>query len=79
MNCRHEKTISRWVGTEYWGDDGSSCHSGDWEHDTVSTIIDLDTHRYQCTQCNEIMYYSGRAQEYHEQGRKFDGIKGLDK
>jgi len=36
-------------------------------------------HRYKCTQCGEVMYYSGRAREHYEEGKKFDWIKGLDK
>ena len=32
------------------------------------TVVDLDLHRYQCTQCKEIMYYSGRAKEQFEEG-----------
>jgi hypothetical protein len=52
-------------------------HTGEWEYDTVSTTVDIDLHRYKCTQCGEIMYYSGRAREYYEEGKKFDWIQGL--
>jgi hypothetical protein len=79
MSCSHERTTRRWVGEDYWYDDGSSYHTGEWEYDTVSTTVDIDLHRYKCTQCGEIMYYSGRAREYYEEGKKFDWIKGLDK
>ena len=79
MSCNHQRTISRWVGEENWYDDGSSMHTGEWEYETVSTTVDIDLHRYKCTQCDEIMYYSGRARDYHENGVKSPWIKGLDK
>ena len=49
----------------------------DWESTTESTMVDLDLHRYQCTQCREIFYYSGRAKEFHENGISSPWIKGL--
>ena len=79
MSCNHQREISRWVGEDNWYDDGSSMHTGDWVYDTVSTTVDIDLHRYKCTQCGEVMYYSGRAKQYHEEGVKFDWITGLDK
>lgn len=79
MSCNHQRTTSRWVGEENWYDDGSSMHTGEWEYETVSTIVDIDLHRYKCTQCGEIMYYSGRARDYYEKGVKSPWIKGLDK
>jgi hypothetical protein len=54
-------------------------HTGEWVYETVSTTVDIDLHRYKCTQCDEIMYYSGRARDYHENGVKSPWIKGLDK
>jgi hypothetical protein len=39
--------------------------------------VDIDLHRYKCTQCGLVMYYSGRAREHFEEGKKFDWIKGL--
>jgi hypothetical protein len=75
MSCSHERTTERWVTVDYFGDE----ISGEWEYNTVSTTVDIDLHRYKCTQCGEIMYYSGRAREYYEEGKKFEWIKGLDK
>lgn len=43
-----------------------------------STTEDLDTHRYRCTQCDKIMYYSGAARRYYEDGILCD-VPGLDK
>jgi len=75
MSCNHQRTTSRWVTEDYFGDE----IAGEWQYETVSTTVDIDLHRYKCTQCGEIMYYSGRAREYYEEGKKFDWIKGLDK
>jgi hypothetical protein len=43
-----------------------------------STTEDLDTHRYRCTQCGLVMYYSGAARAYYEEG-KLSYVPGLDK
>ena len=79
MSCNHQRTTSRWVGEDNWYDDGSSMHTGEWVYDTVSTTVDIDLHRYKCTQCGEVMYYSGRARDYYEKGIKSDWITGLNK
>jgi hypothetical protein len=76
MSCQHQKTVSRWVEEDEWSpQDGGS--TGYWEYETVSTTVDIDLHRYKCTQCGEVMYYSGRAKQHYEEGKKFDWIKGL--
>jgi len=30
------------------------------------TVVDIDTHRYKCTQCNKVFYYSERARQMYE-------------
>jgi hypothetical protein len=78
MSCNHQRTKSTWVDDDEWSpNDGGS--TGYWQYETVQTTVDIDLHRYKCTQCGEVMYYSGRAREYYEDGKKFDWIKGLDK
>jgi hypothetical protein len=74
MKCNHQRTRDRWVETEDWYHGGTT---GEWEYTTEYTTVDIDLHRYKCTQCNEIMYYSGRAREYYEEGKTFEWIKGL--
>ncbi len=74
MSCNHQRETSRWVGGDNWYDDGSSMHTGHWEYDSVSTTVDLDLHRYKCTQCGEIMYYSGAAREYYQTGVDRKGL-----
>lgn len=77
MSCNHQRTRSYWVNDEE--DDWGTIHPGHYEYVTESTTVDIDLHRYKCTMCGEIMYYSGRARQYYEEGTKFDWIKGLDK
>ncbi len=73
MNCTHSRTKETWVTTDYWGEETE----GEWQYETINTTVDLDLHRYKCTQCGTVMYYSGRAREYYEEGKKFDWIEGL--
>lgn len=76
MSCKHEASTSRYVEEENWY---TGEIEGRWEYSTVSTTVDIDLHRYKCTRCGLVMYYSGRAREYYEEGKKFDWIQGLDK
>lgn len=43
------------------------------------TYEDIDLHRFRCTQCGEIFYYSNKSRRHFENGEIFPGIKGLDK
>lgn len=65
--CTHTRTISgKWVDLS--DDDDGYCH-GYWEDDIeTSTTVDIDLHRYKCTQCGEVMYYSQAARNYYENG-----------
>jgi hypothetical protein len=74
MTCKHEYTKSVYVEEENWY---SGEVEGRWEYTTVSSTVDIDLHRYKCTQCDEIFYYSGRARDYYEKGIKSDWIQGL--
>jgi hypothetical protein len=74
MACNHQRTTERWVETEDWY---SGEMVGEWEYRTEITTVDIDLHRFKCTQCGEIMYYSGRARDYYEKGIKSEWIKGL--
>ncbi len=76
MSCNHSRETSRWVEEENWY---TGEVEGRWEWTTENTYVDIDLHRYKCTMCNEVFYYSGRARQYHEEGKKFDWISGLDK
>lgn len=72
MSCTHTIDTSRWVANDEW--DGSDGFSGEWEYTTKYTTIDIDLHRYKCTQCKQIMYYSGAAKEYYETGVDRKGL-----
>lgn len=74
MSCNH--SISFWIEDE-WVDDYGAVHN-DSRYETEETFKDIDLHRYKCTQCNEIFYYSQAASDYYENGIKSD-ISGLDK
>lgn len=41
---------------------------GYWDGEYESACVDLDLHRYQCTLCGEMFYYSSRAREAYESG-----------
>lgn len=75
-NCSHKRKLpDQWVSDIGW--DGEEY--GWWEDgDEVSTTVDIDLHRYKCTQCGEVMYYSSRARDHFENGTTYD-IKGLNK
>jgi hypothetical protein len=77
MSCNHQRDTSRWVEDDDWYENCTA--TGHWEYSSEYTTVDIDLHRYKCTQCGEIMYYSGRARDYHEKGVKSPGITGLDK
>ena len=70
--CDHSRQRERWVTNEDW--DSCDGNSGQWEYWSESACIDLDLHRYKCTLCNEVMYYSGAAREYYETGVDRKGL-----
>lgn len=70
MNCNHQKTQRQWVDVDQFGEETQ----GKWKYETVFTTEDIDTHRYLCTQCGKIMYYSGAAREYFETGVDHKGL-----
>lgn len=73
MTCTHERQTSEYV-REVNDFDGTD--RGRWVYNIVSTTRDIDLHRYRCTQCDTVMYYSGRAREYYERGVRCD-VPGL--
>lgn len=71
-NCTHTTHIpGRWVdrgGDMTWK-----------EAQDIKTVKDVDTHRYRCTKCGEIMYYSEKARNHFQNGVVYQGITGLDR
>lgn len=72
MPCNHKREASYWVND--YEDDYGTVVDGHWEYKTESTTVDLDTHRYKCVECNEILYYSAAAKEYHQTGVDRKGL-----
>lgn len=74
MSCTHTKWENR--STEYehpWT--GEIITENDQVE--VSTCEDVDLHRYACTKCGEMFYYSGAARRFYEDGIKSPYINGL--
>lgn len=71
-NCTHSQRYSKWITTNYYGEE----IAGEWEHWTERTTVDVDLHRYKCTMCEKIMYYSGAAGQFYEKGIDSD-VYGL--
>lgn len=57
-------------------------YTGESEHQWVTREeclqVDIDIHRFKCTACGEIGYYSGAARRFYEEGERSPGIKGLE-
>lgn len=70
MSCDHRKLVK--PAQLEWIDDGWSPPGYQWSQEQwESTTVDLDLHRFQCTLCGEIRYYSDRA---HRQALADPGI-----
>lgn len=63
--CTHTKYEEVDEGYEDW--------DGNWQPDIrvyeVGTYEDVDLHRFRCTQCGKIRYYSSRAEAFYEEGK----------
>jgi hypothetical protein len=74
MNCTHksEKKVPIYE-TDDWGNTYVY-------YETVITTFteDIDLHRYRCTKCKGVFYYSGAAKQHFENGVIFEGITGLE-
>lgn len=65
MTCNHEE----WVYPPPRQDE----YSGEWistmeQAHTRGTYEDIDIGRFRCTQCDEVMYYSGHWKDFFEKG-----------
>ena len=74
-NCSHTRITGRWVQEEDW--DTGQMRSV-WEERQESAQVDIDLHRYKCSLCGEIGYYSGAARAYYEDGVR-SNVAGLDR
>lgn len=75
QNCGHSNKWTERVEYECeW--------SGEWISELVereqSLYEDIDLHRARCSRCGHILYYSGAARKFYEEGIKSPGIRGLE-
>jgi hypothetical protein len=73
--CDHYETKGRYVNVQ---DDWTGEWEREWQTEEVSFIVDVDLHRYQCTRCKQIGYYSGAAKAFYETGKRAPGVQGLE-
>lgn len=64
MTCTHTRRTDRYI--ESYIDDWGDRVGGYWKYGEEGTYEDIDIHRYRCTQCHEVFYYSSHAREYYE-------------
>lgn len=74
-DCSHTRSVRTVVEYEHpW--------TGEMEQEVEyveqSCEEDIDLHRYKCTLCGKIGYYSGAAKDYYEKGIRQKGIRGLE-
>ena len=65
MICAH--TTGKWVDEGYYDWDGIWVE--DLRYYNVPTYEDIDLHRFRCTQCGLVRYYSERARKFYEEGQ----------
>ena len=68
--CPHETTRQVWrsPGIDM---DGEPLPSR-WITEFSTTCVDIDTGRFRCTECGEVMYYTGKWKKYWEEGVEFE-------
>jgi hypothetical protein len=71
MSCTHERTSGYWVESEDWS---TGRIERDWVETSESAQVDIDLHRYRCSLCGEVGYYSGLARDYYESGEDPTGM-----
>ena len=74
-NCSHNRRVWKESTIENWYT-GEVESTGEWNEE--STLEDIDLHRYHCTQCKEVFYYSTAARNFFEKGIE-SNITGLNR
>ena len=64
-NCTHKIETSRYVEIE---DDWNGGTYWEWQYDTKYTTEDIGVGAYRCTQCGEVMYYTGSWKKFYTEG-----------
>lgn len=79
MTCEHGKTWKEYqLVDDPWGDYDDWNRLGEWITKYECWDEDIDIHRFKCTHCGRIGYYSSAARAYHEEGTRSPGIDGLE-
>ena len=65
--CTHRKEIPGHFSDPWIDEDGES-HNVWVESRSSGTFVDIDLHRYKCTQCGKVFYYSQAAEDFYERG-----------
>jgi hypothetical protein len=74
-NCDHHASYGYYAETV---NDWTGELEREWKTEERCLQVDLDLHRFQCTRCKEIGYYSGAARAYYEEGKRAPGVQGLE-
>lgn len=74
MQCDHLESRYEEIKWVDWG--GEEQVDGEWKQ--YPSVEDVDLHRYRCTKCGQVFYYSSRARQHFEEGVSFPGIQGLE-
>ena len=75
MSCDHTERRTVLVTKEdCWGEEYQ-----EWETQEKCLQVDIDLHRFKCTRCGEIGYYSGAARRFYEGGASEDDLYKLGK
>lgn len=74
-SCSHTRRVWKEAQVENWYT-GEIEAQREWEEE--STLEDIDLHRYRCTQCSQVFYYSTAARNFYEKGIE-SNITGLNK
>lgn len=75
VTCTHRQPL--WVPDLIDDWSGEVVEPGHYESE--STTEDLDVGRFRCTQCGEIMYYTGSWKAYWEEGKPCPGSELVSK
>ena len=63
-NCTHQQWVYKapYLSDEFYGEELVDPSGYEW------TYLEISTGRYQCTQCKEMFYYTGKWKDYYEKG-----------
>lgn len=63
--CSHTRETSRYVTTT---DDWTGEKQSEWICEVENTTRDIGVGAFQCTQCGEVMYYTGNWKRFYTEG-----------